>query len=70
MSNIGFPNPVSPDVDFTALDVPSYMETSGFNSSVDAAFAELETELTGHFKRLQEYIDSLFDALFEEYSVD
>lgn len=68
MSDIGFPNPVSPGIDFVDLDVQSYMETSGFNSSVDAAFAELETELAGHFKRLQEYIDSLFEALFAEFS--
>jgi hypothetical protein len=56
-----FPNPLSASSDLTAFDPHSYMETSGFNNSVNQAFVPLSNAIQAEFEALQSRLDAFFD---------
>lgn len=60
-AQINFPSPLSASSDLTVFDPHSYMETSGFNNSVDQAFVPLSAAIKAEFEALQARLDQLFD---------
>lgn len=60
-AEITFPNPLTAGSDITEFDPHAYMQTSGFNDSVDQAFVPLTKAIQAEFAALQSRLEQLFD---------